>query len=118
MDPITQGLLGAATAQLGFRQRIGRDATWVAAAAAIVPDLDVFVAPLLSLTGMEMDAMVQVRIHRGLSHSLLFAPILSLPIAALWWRLRRSVARRNADGVERPPPPGFPLLFLLSLIHI
>ena len=26
MDSITQGLLGAATAQLGFRQRIGRDA--------------------------------------------------------------------------------------------
>lgn len=118
MDPITQGLLGAATAQLGFRQRIGRDATWVAAAAAIVPDLDVFVAPLLSLTGMEMDAMVQVRIHRGLSHSLLFAPVLSLPIAALWWRLRRSVARRNADGVERPPPPGFPLLFLCVFVAV
>ena len=117
MDPITQGLLGAATAQLGFRQRIGRDAPWVAAAAAVLPDLDVFVMPLLSLTGMEMDAMLRLRIHRGLSHSLLFAPLLSLPIAALWWRLRRRVGRRNADGLQRPPP-GFLLLYLCVFVAI
>jgi len=118
MDPITQGLLGAATAQLGFRQRIGRDASWVAAAAAIVPDLDVFVAPLLSLTGMEMDAMLRLRIHRGLSHSLLFAPVLALPIALLWWRLRRSVTRRQSHDIERGPPPGFAMLYLCVFVAV
>ena len=43
MDTITQGLLGAVTAQLGFRQRIGRETTWVAAAAGIMPDLDILI---------------------------------------------------------------------------
>ena len=66
MDTITQGLLGAVTAQLGFRQRIGRDATWVAAAAAVVPDLDIFIVPLMSMTGMEVDSLAQLRYHRGL----------------------------------------------------
>jgi len=118
MDPITQGLLGAATAQLGFRQRIGRDATWVAAAAAIVPDLDVFVAPLLSLTGMEMDGMARLRFHRGLSHSLLMAPLLSLPIAALWWRLRRRPEKPEAEQLRRAPPADFPLLYLCVFVAV
>ncbi len=120
MDTITQGLLGAATAQLGFRQRIGRDATWVAAAAAVVPDLDIFVVPLLSMTGMEVDSFSQMRYHRGLSHSLLFAPVLSLPIALLWWRLRRRAARRNdANAAARAkPPPPFRLLYLCVLVAV
>ncbi len=118
MDPITQGLLGAATAQLGFRQRIGRDATWVAAAAAIVPDLDVFVTPLLSLTGMEMDGMARLRVHRGLSHSLLMAPLLSLLIAALWWRLRRRAEKPEAEELQRPPPADFPLLYLCVFVAV
>ncbi len=89
MDTITQGILGAATAQLGFRQRIGGDATWAAAVAGVVPDLDVFVAPLLELTGAEVGGLAHLRYHRGLSHSLLFAPVLSLLITLAWWRIRR-----------------------------
>jgi inner membrane protein len=119
MDTITQGLLGAATAQLGFRQRIGRDATWVAAAAGVLPDLDIFIAPLLSLTGHELDSFASLRYHRGLSHSLLFAPVLSLPVAALWWRLRRRSAGRGAQGdsaSQRPPP--FRLLYLCVLVAV
>ena len=88
MDPITQGLLGATTAQLGFRQRIGRDASWVAAAAGILPDLDVLVMPILSLSGAEVDGLTRLTIHRGLSHSLLMAPIFALPVAFIWWWLR------------------------------
>ncbi len=90
MDTITQGLLGAATAQLGFRQKIGRDATWVAAAAAVLPDLDIFISPFLALTGSEIDEFSQVVIHRGASHSLVLAPFFSLIIAGLWWWFRRN----------------------------
>jgi len=90
MDTITQGLLGAATAQLGFRQRIGKDATWLAALAGIVPDLDIFVQPLMTLSGRETDDFTQTVIHRGLSHSLVMVPIFSLLIALLWRRFRRS----------------------------
>ena len=118
MDTITQGLLGAATAQLGFRQKIGRDATWVAAAAAIVPDLDIFIAPLLSLTGAELDDMARLRIHRGWSHSLFVAPLLALPIAALWWRARRGYARRLAGAGERAKPPPFWLLYLCVFVAV
>ncbi len=90
MDTITQGLLGAATAQLGFRQRIGKDATWVAALAGIVPDLDIFIQPLMTLSGRETDDFTRTVIHRGLSHSLIMVPVFSWFIALLWRRFRRS----------------------------
>ena len=119
MDPLTQALLGGATAQLGFRQRIGRDATWAGVVAAIVPDLDVFVPRLLSLSGMAVDGLMQLRVHRGLTHSLLVAPLLSLPLAALWWGLRRRSTRRPVDEAtpERPPPP-FWLLYLCVFVAV
>ena len=53
MDTITQGLLGAATAQLGFRRKLGRGATWAAALTAMLPDLDIFAAPLMRAVGVE-----------------------------------------------------------------
>jgi len=122
MDSITQGLLGAVTAQLGFRQRIGRDATWVAAAAAVLPDLDVFIAPLLSLSGAELDGFEGMRYHRGLSHSLLFAPLLSLPLTLLWWWARRALRRRERPDVKHAtttkPPPSFALLYLCVLVAV
>ena len=90
MDTITQGLLGAATAQLGFRQRIGKDATWLAALAGIVPDLDIFVQPLMTLSGRETDDFTRTVIHRGISHSLVMVPVFSLLITLLWRRFRRS----------------------------
>ncbi len=99
MDTPSHVLLGAVTAQLGFRQRIGRDATWVAAATSLLPDLDTLAVPLMSLTSTEVDDLARITVHRGLSHSLLVAPLLALPIAAVWWWLRRRWAnsRRPAD---------------------
>jgi len=99
MDTITQGLLGAVTAQLGFRQRMGAEATWLAGTAAIGPDLDFFIEPFLSLTGVEEGYFGSVLEHRGISHSLLMVPVLSLVVAFLWWRLRGWVIR---SGPERP----------------
>jgi len=93
MDTITHGLLGAAAAQLGFRQRLGPAATWMAAGAAILPDLDVLVQPLLYLSGAETDDFSPLVHHRGLSHSLLILPLAALAIAWLWRRYRRNGGR-------------------------
>jgi inner membrane protein len=91
MDSITQGLLGAVTAQLGFRQRIGRDATLVAAATALLPDLDILIAPIMSLTGTEDPNFSMMASHRGIMHSILLYPLTAIPIALLWWWFRRSI---------------------------
>lgn len=123
MDSITQGLLGAVTAQLGFRQKIGRDATWVAAGAAIVPDLDILVTPFLALTGAEVDSTTSLMIHRGLSHSLLMMPVLSLPIATIWWWFRGRNHRRSRRDAAMAPvgaerPPRFALLYACVFVAV
>lgn len=110
MDTITQGLLGAVTAQLGFRQRIGRDATLVAAAAAVAPDLDFLLGPIVGLSGSESAEMARIVGHRGLSHSLLIVPLIALAIAAAWWWFRRSLWE-PAEVQERRAGPGFGWLF-------
>ncbi|MHA1570082.1 MAG: metal-dependent hydrolase [Alphaproteobacteria bacterium] len=119
MDSITHGLLGATTAQLGFRQTVGRDATWVAVGAAIMPDLDILVMPFLALTGAEVDGLTPMAVHRGLSHSLLAAPLLALPIAVAWWWLRQR-ARRNRQSVagHTGRSPSFRLLYACVLVAV
>jgi len=115
MDSVTHGLLGAVTAQLGFRQRIGREAAWVAAGAAVAPDLDILVGPLLSLTGVQLDGMASLTIHRGLSHSLLAVPVIALPIAGLWWWVRGAMRRREVRQAEENAAPKPQARFALLL---
>jgi inner membrane protein len=91
MDTITHGLLGAVVAQLGFRQRIGRDATWAAVVATVAPDLDIFITPLLTLTGAETNGFSSFANHRGITHSLLMVPLMSLILAGLWAWFRKKV---------------------------
>ena len=113
MDTITHGLLGAVVAQLGFRQRIGRDASWMAAAAAVSPDLDMFVGPLITrLGGNGNNHLFE---HRGLSHSLLLAPILAAAIAGAWWLVRRLVLRRRDASYPAAVPAPFWLVSLCAL---
>jgi inner membrane protein len=98
MDPVTQGLLGAVIGQLGFRQRIGKETSWLAAGSAMAADLDVFLTPLMSLSGIEHGEFGLLATHRGISHSLLLVPLYALPIAVVWWWIKRK--RRRANGVE------------------
>lgn len=117
MDSLTHALLGAVVAQLGPRQRIGRETTWVMAGAALLPDLDTLAAPLMNLTGVEVDDLTRIAVHRGLSHSLLAVPVMALPVAALWWWSRRRWAqtrRPGSDAVTRPRP--FALLYVAALL--
>ena len=89
MDPITHAALGAAVGhacvgkQLGYR----RAALW-GAVAAVFPDIDTFVADMIS-----EDPLIRVQLHRAITHSLFFAPILG----PLWaWPLWR----HSRDGPE------------------
>lgn len=122
MDPVTHILLGVTTAQLGFRQRIGRDASWVAAMAATVPDWDVWAAPLLTLSGFEVDDISALTIHRGPTHSLLTCAAVALPIALAWWWARRALRRRERPDAEHlttaKPPPALGLLYLCVLAAV
>ena len=119
MDSITQGLLGAVTAQLGFRQRIGRDAGWAAAATAILADADSYIIRGLGITHAGQADLAFMAYHRGISHSLLAVPVIAAAAAGAWWLLRRALARRSrpARGAEEPggrsPRPARPSLRLL-----
>jgi inner membrane protein len=117
MDSLTHALIGAVAAQLGFRQRIGRETTWVMAATAMLPDLDTLAAPLMNLSGVEVDGLTRIAIHRGLSHSLLAAPVIALPVAGLWWWARRRWAQTGqpASGSPARAKP-FALLYVAALL--
>jgi inner membrane protein len=118
MDSITQGLLGATVAQLGFRQRIGRDATWVAALAAYSPDLDTF-APAVARMAGNHDPFVGLLTHRAWTHSLLLAPLIALLFALPWMALRRLWhRRRETRGEQANSPPTFGLLYALCLLAV
>lgn len=116
MDSVTHALLGAVTAQLGFRQRIGRDATWIAAFAAASLDLDILITPAMSLLGLDVNSMTSLKIHRGITHSLMLVPLYSLLVAYVWWRARRSVLGRRNNLTEQGSPPLAPFRWLLGCV--
>ncbi len=91
MDPITHGLLGATTAHLGFVQKLGRGAATMAAVAAMLPDMDIFVAPAMRVMGLTVDSFDGMKYHRGLSHSLLAAPVLALVVSIVWYLFSRKM---------------------------
>jgi len=79
MEPITQGLLGAAVGQAACSRRRGRRALVWGAVVGMGPDLDVLVAPLHGGFGEWL-------YHRGTTHSLWFGPVVG-PL--LGWLLSR-----------------------------
>jgi inner membrane protein len=128
MDDLTHCLLGAVTAQLGFRSRIGRDATWVAAGAAIVIDADVFVGRAVAAFVPSNPEVAHLVGHRGLSHSLLMVPVVALAVAGGWWAVRRAWHRRRATRQSESAAPAAPAaavpfgllyacIFLATLTH-
>ncbi len=80
MDTATQVLLGVATSEVGFRRRLGRPANWLAAASALLPDLDYLLRPIDGEWSF-------ISIHRGHSHSFAFCLIAAFPLA---WLFRRA----------------------------
>ena len=76
MDPITQGLLGAAVSQTFCSKTLRRDAWWIGFLGGIAADLDLIIQspnnPLLFLT-----------YHRNFTHALVFIPVGGLIIGLL-----------------------------------
>ena len=75
MDTITQGLLGAAIAEVGFRSRLGRRATAFGAFCGMLPDAD--------FAALVKDEWAAMGTHRGLTHSLLVLTVAALPMGLL-----------------------------------
>lgn len=100
MDSITQFVLGAAIGELSAGKKAGNKALWWGGLAGTIPDLDVILKP--AYTELEYLA-----VHRGFSHSLLFA-FLTAPVIA---RLVQHLHRRSTMASYRD----WLLLFFLGI---
>ena len=85
MDTITQALLGAAVAQAGFGKRLGPRAMLIGALYGSLPDADILSGAFGSWASMVH--------HRGITHSLFFAPVVAPALGWLAWRMMK---RRDA----------------------
>jgi inner membrane protein len=89
MDTITQAALGALIGEAAFRRRLGGGAVIAGAIGGTIPDLD----QLFSFGG---DSFAYIRVHRALSHSLVFAIGAAL---LLGWLAQRWRGRRTRDWI-------------------
>ncbi|MFD0932439.1 metal-dependent hydrolase [Psychroflexus salinarum] len=72
MDSLTQIVLGAAVGEVVLGKKVGNKAMVYGAIAGTIPDLDIFI-------GNFYDTVTALEIHRGFSHSLVFA-VLAAPL--------------------------------------
>lgn len=91
MDPISQAALGAVVAQSVAHHKLGFRAAGIGALVGAMPDIDV----LFSINGDYFDQLVS---HRGITHSLIFAPVIGPMIA---WAIWRWEARSPLVSAER-----------------
>lgn len=92
MDPFSQAALGAVVGQAVGHRALGYRAAVYGALAGALPDVDV----LFSINGDFVDQLVS---HRGITHSLFFAPVLGPTLGWLIWR--RQHRRREDPGPRR-----------------
>ncbi|MEM8868739.1 MAG: metal-dependent hydrolase [Verrucomicrobiota bacterium] len=78
MDPLTQASLGAAVAVAFSGRENVRLAALVGAVAGAAPDLDVLIRSA-------EDPLLSLQYHRHFTHSLIFAPVIGLLVAGLFW---------------------------------
>jgi inner membrane protein len=78
LDTLTHGLIGILGSRTGFSQRNGKVATIAFLIGAIFPDIDLIV----SFFGPEFS----LRYHRGVTHSIIAAPVFAMFIAAVIYR--------------------------------
>lgn len=88
MDSLTQIVLGAAVGEVVLGKKIGNRAMIWGAIGGTIPDLDVIANLFMS----ELDAMSA---HRGITHSIFFAIVASVPFAWLVSHIYRSGAYRS-----------------------
>ena len=83
VDPFSQATLGALVAHAGAGRQLGVRALAVGAGAGALPDIDV----LFAIGGDYFDALVS---HRGITHSLGFAPVVGPLLGWVVWRIEGS----------------------------
>ncbi len=97
MDPITQGLLGAAASQSLFADKLGRWAALIGCFAGMIADLDVL------YKGPPGDPVHSIVYHRHITHALIFMPlgglIGALPFLWLPWLREKKKAVLGAAMV-------------------
>lgn len=85
MDPLTQGLLGAAAAQVVGRQNALRRSAVAGFLAGMAADLDVLISS-------EVDHLLKIEFHRHFTHALFFIPFGGLICALALWPFFRKHA--------------------------
>ncbi len=86
MDPVTQGLLGAAAAQALFHNQLGRSAAVIGLVGGVLPDADVFIRSA-------SDPLLAVEVHRQFTHALAFIPV-GGAVASLPWLARKKYRKK------------------------
>lgn len=87
MEPVTHFLTGTCLGRSGFNRKTAY-ATLAMVLAAEAPDVDI----LWGFRG----PVAELQHHRGITHTLIFAPVLALGVTAFLWLL---------DRLRRTPPP-------------
>ncbi len=98
MDPISQGVLGAAVAEVATKRQHIKTAAFCGALGGIAPDLDIFIRS-------STDPLLRIEYHRHFTHSLAFVPIGGLIIAFFIWL----VFYRNKE-------PSFKLIYAFTTL--
>ena len=86
MDSVTQAALGAVVGSVVAGRTLGRRAVIVGAIAGTMPDLDIVISPFV-------DDTMRLILHRGITHSLVLAPLFAFAFA---WCMPRLIARYSA----------------------
>ena len=82
MDSLTQIVLGAAVGEAALGKKVGNKAMLYGAIAGTIPDLDI-------LSSLFFDPLTVIEIHRGFTHSILFAVLFSPVFGYLVSKLER-----------------------------
>ena len=82
MDLVTQTALGAAVGEIVLGRKAGNKAIIWGAVGGLIPDLDVLITPFFS----EVDGLF---VHRGFSHSLIFAFLIAPVLGWLIYRIHK-----------------------------
>lgn len=103
MDLITQTVLGAAVGEATLGKKAGNKAILWGAIGGLIPDLDVLVTPFYNV----VDGLF---VHRGFSHSLIFAFILAPPMGFLLSKLYKKNSQITSFEWTK-------LIFLAAFTH-
>jgi len=112
MDPLTHAALGATIGRTFFYRQLGTRAVVCGAVIAMTPDLDLVYGAVQG----SFDRLVS---HRGITHSLLFAPVVGTISGWGYWRWldRHQLDRHGATSAPKPAgPPLWIALFVLALL--